>query len=534
MTENQLAPTLIRASAGTGKTYQLTGRLLRILLQGSSPESILATTFTCKAAGEILSRVLIDLAKAADDDNDEALDDLRQQLSLPTLSRKTCLQVFDSLLRNIHTLRICTLDSFFAQLARAFAFELGLPPAWRPTDEIEETWFRSAAIAAVIRSANRQTMLRLMSMLGKGEIRRSVASDLDRVIGEAFTQSRGCRVEVWDQLSVNRSPGKSDRDSALIAIEDADPPQKSLRTTLRNLADAVGRGEFDSLVEATLMTNIAKARRSRSEVKFGRSAFPEALDEAFDTVYAAVRSRCLALLRAQNQATGEVLQSYEQSMTEIKEAAAAFGFDDIAHRLARTFADTDFGELDRRLDARIDHLLLDEFQDTAPVQWQVLRPLAQRAAAGQLDSDGQTVPRSFFCVGDTKQAIYGWRGGEAEILDAVTDELPAVIQRPLHKSWRSSQVVIDFVNRVFKRIHQHPVYATGNAADPCDADGQAGVALRRFATSFPEHETAKSKLPGYIRMETAEQPGADEEDDPRFRRAAELASGPFGRELCRP
>ena len=65
-----LFPTLVRASAGTGKTYRLTARLLRILLQGASPESILATTFTRKAAGEILDRVLLSLARAADESDD--------------------------------------------------------------------------------------------------------------------------------------------------------------------------------------------------------------------------------------------------------------------------------------------------------------------------------------------------------------------------------------------------------------------------------------------------------------------------------
>jgi ATP-dependent helicase/nuclease subunit A len=86
-----------------------------------------------------------------------------------------------------------------------------------------------------------------------------------------------------------------------------------------------------------------------------------------------------------------------------------------------------------RLDGTIDHLLLDEFQDTSPEQWSVLRPLAQHAAAGQFQtSAGQALPGSgdgpeptFFCVGDTKQAIYGWRGGVSAIFDAVTKQIPA-------------------------------------------------------------------------------------------------------------
>ena len=118
--DGQLLPTLVRASAGTGKTYRLTARLLRTLLQGAAPETILATTFTRKAAGEILDRVLLTLANAADETDDQALDDLRRQVGIPTLPRSVCLQLLDTLLRNIHRLRVCTLDSLFAQLARSF------------------------------------------------------------------------------------------------------------------------------------------------------------------------------------------------------------------------------------------------------------------------------------------------------------------------------------------------------------------------------------------------------------------------------
>ena len=85
-----LATKLVRASAGTGKTYQLTARLLKILLQGAPPETVLATTFTRKAAGEILHRLLLTLANAADENNDAALEELRNQVEIETLPRSVC------------------------------------------------------------------------------------------------------------------------------------------------------------------------------------------------------------------------------------------------------------------------------------------------------------------------------------------------------------------------------------------------------------------------------------------------------------
>src|SRR5689334_7619427 len=100
-----------------------------------------------------------------------------------------------------------------------------------------------------------------------------------------------------------------------------------------------------------------------------------------------------------------------------------------------------------RLDGGIRHLLLDEFQDTAPPQWRVLRPLAE----GVVNGRGGT----FFCVGDGKQAIYGWRGGVAEIFDCLEDQLPALAKKELAQSYRSSQPVIDSVNQVFQNLTRH-------------------------------------------------------------------------------
>jgi len=126
-TLEQMEPLLIRASAGTGKTYQLTGRLLRLLVQGAPVESLLATTFTRKAAGEILNRVLVVLAATATDNSGKKLNELRDQIAMPHLSSEDCVALVHRLMRDIHRLKILTLDSLFSQLARTFGYELGLP-----------------------------------------------------------------------------------------------------------------------------------------------------------------------------------------------------------------------------------------------------------------------------------------------------------------------------------------------------------------------------------------------------------------------
>ena len=120
---------VIRASAGTGKTYQLTNRYIGQLTVGAEADQILATTFTRKAAGEILSRVLVRLARAAVDE--DARRELGQAIDVRQLSPRQCLKLLSELTRNLHRIQICTLDSFFGCIARSFGLDLGLPPgAW--------------------------------------------------------------------------------------------------------------------------------------------------------------------------------------------------------------------------------------------------------------------------------------------------------------------------------------------------------------------------------------------------------------------
>ncbi|MGB7323617.1 MAG: UvrD-helicase domain-containing protein, partial [Rubripirellula sp.] len=501
-----LAPTLVRASAGTGKTYQLTARLLKILLQGAAPETILATTFTRKAAGEILNRLLLALANAADENNDQALEDLRQQVGIPTLPRSVCLNLLEKLLRNIHRLRICTLDSLFAQLARSFPFELGLPPAWRLTDEIEEVWLRERAIESVISSLEPAEMMTLLAMLGKGEVKRSIAFELQQVVTNAYSLQRQSDAKVWNKLKASKMPENADITRTAGVFRQATPPQKSLVKKLQAMADLLESRQFAPLTEETLVANIFKARSSKEPVKFGKSKFDESLDEQFDVLYAVASSEMLRLLCAQNEATGSVLGTYDYHISQLKQNTRALGFDDVSVRLANQFAKVDAQSLTNRMDGAIDHLLLDEFQDTSPIQWQVLRPLAMRAASQDSQSDGRQewrVDRSFFCVGDTKQAIYGWRGGVAEIFDAVGDQIEGVTEAEQNKSFRSSPVVLDAVTDAFKSLGRHPLAAKAGSGDITDKDMHQANAIVRFAKHFPIHSSAKPELCGYVSLQTA-------------------------------
>ncbi|MCO8123977.1 UvrD-helicase domain-containing protein [Stieleria sp. TO1_6] len=514
--DGNLPPMLVRASAGTGKTYRLTARLLQILFQGAAPETILATTFTRKAAGEILERILTTLANASDPENPSALDELRRQIGIESLTRNACLQLLKKLIANIHRLRVCTLDSLFTQLAKSFPFELQLPPAWRLTDEIEEIWLRERAIDAVVSMLDPGELATLLSMLSKGETKRSIVRELIQIVSGTYAVARQSDPSVWDQLDSPTRPDDQVLTAAAGTFRMSEPKQKTVRAKLDAMAEILETRQFNALIKETLIKNYVKAKRLGETTKLGRSVLPDGLDDALGALYAAVRSDTLSLLAAQNQATGQVLALYDGQITQLKQSLRTLGFSDIAVRLARQFSGVDHQSLGRRMDGAIDHVLLDEFQDTSPAQWQVLRPFAMRATDIAVDPVSQpdaAVKRSFFCVGDTKQAIYGWRGGVAEIFEAVSEEIPSVHSVEQNKSFRSSPVIMDVVNRIFKNLKRHAL--TDAASDGNDADKATyqAKAILNFSARFPTHIAEKQSLAGYVRMESCRKVDSRESAD---------------------
>jgi ATP-dependent exoDNAse (exonuclease V) beta subunit len=498
----KLRPTLVRASAGTGKTYQLTSRLLRVLFQGSPVESILATTFTRKAAAEILQRLLIALANAADPDQPEHLANLRIQVQIPTLPRSACVQQLSRVMHSIHRLRVCTLDSFFSQLARSFPFELGLPPGWRLLDEIEASWTLSLAVDDLIDGLEPNEVSSLLSLLGKGEIKRSIAREVQMVVDLAYSLQRRASSDVWDQLIVPAGPESDELTRSAGELLTASVPQESLRKKLAKFAQHLQSRQPERLEHDTLLINYVHSKRTGRDFTYGRMKLPVELRPAFEVAYRAVRTQVLSLLKLQNVATGEILRKFDFFLTRLRLSDGAFAFDDVAIRLADAFDRLDATTLASRMDGTIDHVLLDEFQDTSPVQWAVLRYFALRSGRPAIGEAGQ-VDHSFFCVGDTKQAIYGWRGGVAEIFDSVTSEISGVEEVQQNESFRSSPVVLDFVTTVFTHLTRHRIATCPDDTDLAASETYEAKAVQDFAKGFPVHKANNHKMAGYVRMETA-------------------------------
>jgi ATP-dependent helicase/nuclease subunit A len=504
---------LLLASAGTGKTYRLTNKFLRLLLTGVEPERVLATTFTRKAAGEILDRVLERLVDGAE--TEQGLAELREALEQPELSAAGCRELLARLTRGLDTFQVRTIDAFFVQLVRLFALDLELPPNWSIADVREDEALQMEAIQDVLESAERGELLELLRDIQKGGAGRGVLSTLlsrvQKVRPIALESAEGA----WGVLGRVDPPDQAAFERGCQMLPHAVLPKK---------ADGKDNGHWvkarDTLLaklagedwEWIISTGLGLRSLDEDPVFQGKPFEPDML-EALAPIIARAKAEVLSRLVASNEAVRSLLERFEVRYANRKRDAGRYRFDDLPQALApRTARARLFDEREAdlwfRLDGRIDHLLLDEFQDTSPVQWRILAPLASEITS----SGGEG--RSFFCVGDPKQSIYGFRQAEPRLLQNLEAMLPGLEAEHMDKSYRSSAVVLDAVNLVLGRLMDNPVF-TGDDLAPHRAAAEA------WTEGFDAHEAAKP-LPGVVQVVEARQPGEDEpKNAPLVQRAVE-------------
>jgi ATP-dependent exoDNAse (exonuclease V) beta subunit len=467
---------VIRASAGTGKTFQLSNRFLGLICAGEPADHILAATFARKAAGEILDRVLLRLANAALDAT--ALQELATFIGHPELDRDQCLAMLQDLIRRVHRLRIGTLDSFFIQMAGSFALELGLPPGWRIVSELDDQQLRSEAIRTVLRRETVADLLTLMRLLSKGELVRSVTQQIRGAVDSLYDVYREAPVSAWDCIPRHTTLPPEELHLSIDEV-----------AAVSGLSDGMAKARTSDLSAAreddwqTFISKGIAGKLFAGETTYRSKDIPQELIDAYGPLMGHARGVLLNNLANQLDATRRLLQKFDEAYQELKTGGRALRFDDVARTLAGGVSVARTVNVCYRLDSQLSHLLLDEFQDTSLLQWSVVGPLARHVTDEQ--------PRSFLCVGDVKQAIYGWRGGVSEIFDAVDQEIRGLATESLSKSFRSSDVIMQAVNQVFDDL-------TPNAALREYPD-----LTRRWRERFQSHSTAKDKLAGFAQMVVA-------------------------------
>ncbi len=491
------SPSMILASAGTGKTYNLATRAIRLLFSDQELDSILATTFTRKAAGEILHRILSWLADGIE--TQQGYERLETLLSPLTIDRDVVRYQLGRLCSHLHRFRVSTLDSFYQQLARSFSLELKLPPGWSLADEFQIDQLKHESISRMFETIDRAALKSLVSQLSKGDAVRSIRREIEDVVRSGYDLYRRTNEDAWNQLIVPRGPSESEVMHAVRIVKTSELEHKSYANARDALVSHFESKEWGEFLSLTLIKNLKEGVTT-----FSRKELPGEVSHAMEILAKKAVSEELASRRSQNEAAYRLLKLYHDQLKQVKSRRLMVTFDDIAERLSAWMVKTIEEHRERqdatnpksmqsiayRLDCRTDHLLLDEFQDTSPLQWDIIKPFAESIAIASHRS------QSFFCVGDSKQAIYGWRGGVSEIFESVGKQIDNVRQEKLVKSFRSSPVVIDFVNAVFTQLDKHSCYYTGDEADIDSSDQET---VKNWMTRyFSKHETAKGDLPGYV------------------------------------
>ena len=453
---------LVRADAGTGKTYSLALRYLTLVSRGVAPERILATTFTRKAAGEILERILGRLARATLDPvvARELLDELQLEDEPPEIASRW----LELVCAELHRLQIETLDAFFLKVVGAFGLDLGIDTLNQVGALSDAPFERARSVAlelalSELAAEDFDELVRIVEAIHRGDERRSLTPRLERTLMELHDlHGEAPDRETWDGPVV---PGGVLDDSELGEIEEelTAAAEWSTDRRFRRAIDASRvasrHGAWDLLIDRGIAAKVLDAEAApggavEPRLTFAGKPVSNQLADIYRRLVGHAKSRLVSIQRDQTLATWRVLDRYVTHLRRRLDEEGALLFADLPRAfdwLARHQDGERALDLLFRLDARVEHVLLDEFQDTSREQWRALSPLVDEILAW---GDGS---RTLFAVGDPKQAIYGWRGGCVQLFEDLESRMTGLgTVRQLDSSWRSLPAVLESVNRVLESL----------------------------------------------------------------------------------
>lgn len=442
------ASRVIVASAGAGKTYRLVGRYLEQAF--SAPElrlsRLLTVTFTRKAAAEMQQRIIEEAARM-----------------LTPVSGKVSpgpAAAAGLILRRSQTMRVMTMDSLFSWLVRRFALESGLPVGAETASPSGVAEILRIAWNRLLNSPSAAARLRPALEMLEGDIdrARSFLQKLYRDLRPVLYYRYGGEEEAGllrDLLLPEEgAPGPEELRSSVWDLmrraldEDGWPPDR--RSEMAALAES---GDFAALVSSRFFKPEKEGwpENDLPEEEFSLSFnyFPRKLKQYGEPVADLMRRYRLGVKRrAYNRFLTLMLElygGYREIVSGVKAELGAVDFTDIALAACRLLRDPGIAFT---VQAGVQHLLIDEFQDTNPLQWRFFRPLMEELVAGE----GTYSRQSFFAVGDLKQSIYGFRGADYTLLEQLAlsaGERENLVLEKLNRSWRAAPLLCDFFNTVF-------------------------------------------------------------------------------------
>ncbi|MEM1382877.1 MAG: double-strand break repair helicase AddA [Pseudomonadota bacterium] len=467
----------VGANAGSGKTRVLTQRVARLLLAGASPARILCLTYTKAAAAEMQNRLFQMLgtwAMAPDDALSEQLRALSDGQGPSPTQLGQARRLFAEALETPGGLKIQTIHAFCDTLLRRFPLEAGVSPRFEVIDDRQVALLSDAireqlALAAEISpGAAFDRIAGRLNEAGIGDLVNAVMAARsgfpDRPVEKAIAEVLGS-VALGDPTSL-RAAAVATLDRQVLAhladqlSDSGSKADAGLAQTIALALDAPDPTATATHLLAGLLTQKGEVRSRRGlPTKAVLSRHPEAA-ETVDLLLAWAAGLTDAERRANAALRARDLDAFARAFLAAYGAAKAdralLDFDDLIERAEALLTRSDMAAWALwKLDGGIDHILVDEAQDTAPRQWAVIKAIAKEFHAGQGARD---LTRTLFVVGDEKQSIYSFQGADpasfgesrAELGDWLTGMGQTLARPALETSYRSAPGILDFVDTVFE------------------------------------------------------------------------------------
>ncbi|GAA8141634.1 RecB-like helicase [Helicobacter pylori] len=432
----------LKASAGSGKTFALSVRFLALLFKGANPSEILTLTFTKKATAEMKERIL-DYLKILQKENLESekeksqniLKELEEKYHLdPSLVRNSAQKIYQRFLNA--EIRISTIDAFFQSILRKFCWFVGLSANFEVNEDtkVHQQQLNEGFLSAL----NNEQLEELSVFITQCLSHESYTSDsiLERL---RFLKNK---LYLFDP---NKKEPAFDEEGFLEKLRSLNEQIQSIETASNEAKKAIKCDSFRGFLNSSL-TWLEK----KSEYRYFKKLKNEipTLESECEEIENDLKRYYEAKETAIFKKFPKFIQLYDNATSKIQ----ALDFDaikDKVHVLLNGYEEMPAEFFYFRLDSKIAHILIDEFQDTSLNDYKILAPFIDEIKAGIGQAKWH---RSVFFVGDVKQSIYAFRGSFSSLFESVSKDF---YHDNLQFNHRSAPLIINYVNTIFKKAYQN-------------------------------------------------------------------------------
>lgn len=499
------ASAFVSANAGSGKTHVLVQRVIRLLLSGVPPEKILCITFTKAAAANMAERVFTTLGHWVTLD-DTALDAAIRAVGIPHPTaklRRDARKLFACALETPGGLKVQTIHALCTRLLQQFPFEANVPARFAVIDERDQTDMMERANLKVLLEAARDpdsvTGRALLTAMASAadvtfkEVVREACLSRDHFM--AWTDGAGSAELAAAQMAAALGVDASDRiedveteivdgpflprsrwDDIAFALEDGSKSDNDQACRLREAKVFSGGAQVDAYL-SVFLTDEKLPRKAVLTKKFcdHNPSVARLFQNEAQRVGGLVEKRRAVTMRDRTAALLHIATAAAANYRREKQERGLLDYDDLIDKTLAMLDRVSSGWVHYKLDRGVDHVLIDEAQDTSPRQWDIVAHIISEFTAGEGAREG--LNRTVFAVGDEKQSIFSFQGAEPREFDRRRYELKRKFEAAELKfdpvsfnySFRSGAAILHSVDHVFREetiyrsIHAEKAYPVHNA-----------------------------------------------------------------------